>query len=64
MEQKKIRKEWDLKKGDLLNGKKIVEIKYFEDLYRKSTSKLFILEDGDEYMLSDDGLNKVEHSET
>ena len=64
MEQKKLSKEWDLKEGDLLNGKKIVEVKYFEDDYRKSTSKLFILEDGDEYMLSDDGLNKVEHSET
>jgi hypothetical protein len=64
MEQKKLSKEWDLKEGDLLNGKKIVEVKYFEDDYRKSTSKLFVLEDGSQYMLGDDGLSKVEHSET
>ncbi len=60
--QEKIDDLWKLKKGDKLKEKGIVEVKYFDNEQTKSTEKLFTLDDGSEWMLTDDGLHKVESS--
>lgn len=64
MEQEKLSSYWKLEEGDKLKGKKIAKIRYLDDEYRKTTSKVFELEDGSEWMLSDEGLEEIEHSKT
>jgi hypothetical protein len=60
--QEKLDGFWKLKEGDELKGKKIASVKYFDNEQTKSTEKLFVLDDGSEWMLTNDGLHKVESS--
>lgn len=64
MKQIKLDTYWDLNKGDLLKGKKVIKILILEDEHHKTSTKTFVLEDGTAYLLDDEGLHKIEYFET
>ena len=59
MEQQKVGDYWNLKEGDMIKGKKIMKVEFYEDKYSGNHLKLIKLEDGSEYMLDESGLNRV-----
>jgi molecular chaperone GrpE len=62
--KQKLPKEWSLKEGDKLKGKKILKIEFFEDKEEGKNLKIFHLEDGSEWDLSNEGLKKAQANST